>query len=145
MSVNIDEFLTFMFAIRSRLHDQAKAEGGEDYVSILRLKTLHYVSEHSPVSMSDLADFLGVAPPSATTLVNSLVKSKQLARSTDAKDRRSVHLTVTAQGQKTMTEAKRRLASRIRQLLGQLDHHEQQTLMTILRKIAQPQDTEEYV
>ncbi len=73
--------------------------------SWLHLETLRFISEFDNPAMSDVADYLKIAPPTATALVNGLVDDGFLKRSADDKDRRRVLLEVTPKGKRCITDA----------------------------------------
>jgi DNA-binding MarR family transcriptional regulator len=55
--------------------------------------------KHQPSTLNDLAQKLGVKPPSLTDPIDALVKKGYVNRTEDRVDRRKIHLTVTKKGQ----------------------------------------------
>ena len=70
-----------------------------DGLSILQIEALWYVKEEKEVLMKDLASHLFIAPPSATSLADDLVKAKLVKRSEDKKDRRTTAISLTPKGE----------------------------------------------
>jgi DNA-binding MarR family transcriptional regulator len=70
--------------------------------SFLHAETLRFIqqAEHEgkAPTMRDVADYLKIAPPSATALVNSFVKENVINRVADPEDRRVVRLTLSHKG-----------------------------------------------
>ncbi len=96
---------------------------------------LHFVQENNNASMKDLADYLCVTPPSATSLIDSLVTSKLLKRNFDTTDRRAVRLTITKSGQITMKKEFRCITGQMKNVLICLEPNEQKQLISIYNKI----------
>lgn len=80
---------------------------GKQHVSMLHGQILRFVAEQKSVTMKDLARHLSITPPSATSLVECLVKKGWLARVTDKKDRRVVRICVTQSGRKMMRRVRK--------------------------------------
>jgi len=81
----------------------------------LRIETMKFIADHNKPKMKDLADYLSITAPSATSLVNGLVKSGFVVCSTDRRDRRTSHLALTAKGK---SELKKSIASGLKLLGG---------------------------
>ncbi|MEI7620119.1 MAG: helix-turn-helix domain-containing protein, partial [Candidatus Falkowbacteria bacterium] len=56
------------------LRERAREESNLTDCSFLHMHTLHYIQENGASNMKEIANFLHITPPSATSLVNSLVK-----------------------------------------------------------------------
>jgi len=85
--------------------------------------------------MKDLAGFLGIAAPSATSLVNTLAKSELVYREADKTDRRIVRIIISKKGEKFLAAHKKFMAEKMRANLNKLSIEEQQRLEKILEKI----------
>src|ERR1035437_7081387 len=97
MENQIDRIIRLIFATNRLLHEQ-KEQGSEKQRSYLQLVTLVYVKNKTPL-MKEIADFLGIAPPSATSLANTLAKAQLVKRQTDIEDRRIVRIAITKKGE----------------------------------------------
>ena len=85
--------------------------------------------------MHEVAQFLRVSPPSATSLVNTLVKQGEVRRVEDKNDRRTVRLEVTARGHKTLYDSARRKHGLMQDAIKELNEHERMEFRNILEKI----------
>ena len=92
-----DRLLPLMFEM-GRLLKSEIARDGACLPSFLHLETLRFIQEHKSPTMSEIAEYLKIAPPSATALVNAFVKDGVIERKTDAVDRRIVRLTLSKSG-----------------------------------------------
>jgi DNA-binding MarR family transcriptional regulator len=76
-------------------------------LSVPQFRTLAYLGRQGESSLSQVADHIGVALPSASKLVNRLVSKKYAERKTQTKDRRQVKLTLTQSGSHKLEDARR--------------------------------------
>ena len=115
--MNRAEKLSFIFEtgkqLRFFMDDQVmgELEGRPtlcDELSGIQMKTAMSVSLHQPMSLSELAQRLGVSPPSASVMVDRLVEKEVLTRENDPKDRRRVQLRLHPRVQKDMNEMHQR-------------------------------------
>lgn len=85
--------------------------------------------------MIEVAKFLGITPPSTTSLIDTLVKKKMLERKKISQDRRSVRLVVTAKGKNFADRCFDELASHMEKLFSGLTLNEQRLLIKLHHKI----------
>jgi Transcriptional regulators len=116
------------------LHQKMHAHGAGP-VSMLHFKIVCFVGARGQTTMKDLAVFLGVTAPSATVLVNRLVRSGELKRIASQDDRRSVSVKLTALGRRTMRRDRRALVSRMGSILSCLSASEVDKLTVILKNL----------
>jgi MarR family transcriptional regulator for hemolysin len=74
-------------------------------LSIAQFRALDYLSQHPQVSLNDVADHLGLTPPTASKLIQKLVCQKVVARRV-ASDRRRVSLSLTQAGSAALSVAR---------------------------------------
>ena len=86
--------------------------------------------------MKEVAGFLNITPPSATSLINIMVKNGVLARREGVGDRRIVWLKITPKGEKILKRGYAQIAGKIKETLSCLSEKEQKALIHILEKIA---------
>lgn len=135
MNKRVDRIISLIFATKRAMHEQKEPHKGKN-CSFLHLITLHHV-EHSQPLMKDIAEFLGVARPSATSLVATLIKSELVHRLADASDRRNVRIVITKKGNTFLEAHRKRMAEKMRANLSRLTAKEQEQLEKILTKINQ--------
>ena len=86
--------------------------------------------------MRSLAEHLGLAVNSMTSIVDGLEQKGLASRTRSATDRRVIHVELTAQGQATYELAANAKLQFHRALLGALTEDEQEILLVLFRKIA---------
>ena len=97
-------------------------------MSIPQFRTLRFIQRNPDSSLSDLAEHLGLTLPSASKLVDGLVKQKLLTRKESAEDRRRLTLILTQTGTFIVDSA--RASARIH-LADKLKHLSDDDLETI--------------
>ena len=120
--------------MRQLSHESMQNER-EGCFSFLQLVTLRHIKEKNPL-MKDVADFLAITPPSATSLVNILTEAGLVSRSTDGSDRRIVRLAITEKGEENLEQWHKKISSHMRKRLEVLDKKEQDDLVRILTKLS---------
>lgn len=76
-------------------------------LSVPQFRTLAYIDHNADVSLSDVAEHIGLTLPSMSKIVDGLVARKLVTRQTHPADRRRLVLTLTRSGQ-TALEASRK-------------------------------------
>lgn len=135
-STSKDRLSELMFEmVRLIKHQYANDGYGPSFY--LHLETMRYLGETETADMHDVADYLRITAPSATGIVNALVKQGLVTRKPDAEDRRRVLLTVTAKGIRTLDEAcERRQAAfaRVMEPLNSADRKELARILSVITK-----------
>ena len=103
----------------------------------LQIHALFIVEERKGLTMTELAEALHVSSPSATSLVNRLVKFGWISRGHDAKNRKLVRVQLTAEGKKFLKRKHQERHAIMMELFGFLTPEEQETLASLHEKIVQ--------
>lgn len=133
MSVSSRTLATLLFSVGRLLRDRA-LEGGAS-ISYLHVATLQYVAEQKRPLMREVAHYLRIAPPSATSLVSTLVAQGDLRRIANKDDRRTVRLEVTAKGHRTIEDCVRHKHDVLQKVVSQLSERDRVDLAHILEKV----------
>jgi DNA-binding MarR family transcriptional regulator len=121
------------FACHTR-HVKDPASG--DAVSAHQASILDHLDEVDPMSMTDLADHMGVTVATMSLAIDRLERRQYVRRDRDAGDRRRVLLRVTPTGLR-LREAKSVLDPvRVEQVLGQLSPADREKALTGLDLLA---------
>lgn len=129
---SLEELISLMFSAGRLMREQVGTNVTAPY---LHLATLRYVAERKQPLMREIAQYLHIAAPSATSLVNTLVKSGQIKRIADPSDRRIVRLEITAKGQKALDDGMRQKKESLQELIKGLGDREREQLKNILKKL----------
>lgn len=99
------------------------------------LRTLDHAAE--PIRLSELAARLGIVPRSATSVVDDLEAAGLVARQPDPGDRRATLVDLTADGRQILTTLREKRRDVMVSQLARLSTDEQQTLATLLQRLAE--------
>ena len=136
-NANIEQLVSMIFTTSRLIRERSGNQEKIDPFSILQLETLRYVDEKENPSMREIADYLCITAPSATSLIDTLVKSRWLERIHDKADRRLVRLIVTPKGKEALVIGFNKITKRIPAVLGNLSEKERADLVMILEKLSQ--------
>jgi DNA-binding MarR family transcriptional regulator len=88
-----------------------------EVISVPQFRALAFVHRHPGVSLAGVAEHLGVTPPTASTVVDRLVRARLLVRTADPRERRRVSLALTPSGVRMFARlrgfARRRVQARL--------------------------------
>jgi DNA-binding MarR family transcriptional regulator len=124
-------FFTARQLMRSRVRDAGKS----DPYNWMRLEALRFVRENNNATMHDIAKYLRVTAPSATSLVSGLVRSGQLVRTVGNADKRVVRLSLSPRGAKALGEYLRNSGMVMRELFSKLEARDVRALARILQQL----------
>ncbi len=137
----INHIVSLIFKSSRLIHKHLKKEKKYlDPFSVLRLEVLHYVSEKKNPLMKEVANYFCITPPSATSLVNPLIKSRMLKRVSDKSDRRAIRLFITPKGVRKLKDGFGKIQNSMRKILVRLNKKEQENLIKILKKLSENQE-----
>jgi DNA-binding MarR family transcriptional regulator len=114
--------------IRSELR-----EHGAKKMSMPQFRTLAFVYRKERVSLSEVAEHIGLTLPTMSTLVDGLVDRGLITRREDPEDRRRMTLTLTEQGRSGFESAREATAAYLEQGLRQLSPYNRATITASMR------------
>ena len=127
---------SLLFVIGRFMRNETKQGGDGKRLSMLHFEALRFVRNHERPSMRELAGYFHITPPAATLLVDGLVKEKMLSRVLDAKDRRSVRVTLTPLGKRVLAHGIQEKMKKLQKVFFVLSPHERRLLIDLLGKMA---------
>ncbi|MEI7451641.1 MAG: MarR family transcriptional regulator [Candidatus Falkowbacteria bacterium] len=131
-----DDLIGLIFNIGQSLREKVHAKHSSDDCSFMHMHTLHFVKDRDGATMRDVANLLHITPPSATSLVNALVKKGFIKRATDANDRRTVKLQITKDGINLLKKSFKKKSAIIEQNINKLSEVEKKSFINILNKLS---------
>ncbi len=126
-------FIETIRRVKEHMTGRDALEGG---CTLVQLGLLWRISQVGNPTMKDVASFMRAAPPSATGVINGMVKAKLLKRAVDKGDRRSVRLRITPHGTRVLNCGWKMMLARMRKLLGTLSREDQSRLSLILARLS---------
>jgi DNA-binding MarR family transcriptional regulator len=100
-----------------------------------RMRLIHELSEEGPQIMTALRDKLGVGARTITVLVDGLERDGFARRAPHPEDRRATLVELTDKGRAAHHAVYAAHADRAAALFATLDHHDQQALLDLLRRL----------
>lgn len=106
----------------------------------LSIREMHLIEcvgmdKGSGKTISEIADYLKIARPSATVAVNKLEKKGYLYRQGSERDRRIVHVVLTREGRKIETYHRRYHMNMVEELKQEFVDDEQECLLRTINKL----------
>jgi DNA-binding MarR family transcriptional regulator len=98
------------------------------------LRAMYTLRREPGMPMKELAEELGMTPPSVTTLTRRLVELRLLQREADPNDSRRVLLTLTAEGATLLDSMHAAHVSRFEHLLGALSNEERAQFLDLMER-----------
>ena len=117
--------------------------GRSSDISIPQFRTMRFIQRNPDSSLSDLAEHLGLTLPSASKLVDGLVKQKLVTRKESAADRRRLTLMLTQTGTSIVDSARASARIHLAEKLKHLSDDDLETIsqaMQLLQPIFANQD-----
>ena len=131
----VDDILALYHLIRRASHPVHRAEMTPEQYWLLRL-----LRRRGALSISELAEKLGVTGSSITTACKRLEKAGLVTRERQANDERMVRVMLTRQGVERIEEWQRQRHELLTHLLAPLKQHEQDELQRLLERVLEAAD-----
>jgi DNA-binding MarR family transcriptional regulator len=132
-----NDLISLIFNTGQVLREKAREKSSFKECSFLHLQTLHYVKDKEKATMKDVANYLHITPPSATSLINSLVKGSFIKRIIDQGDRRTVKLEITKTGLLLLKNNLQRVSLIMEKAVNKLSEKEKALFINILNKLSE--------
>ena len=104
-------------------------------LSVSQFRALSYLELYPGASLSEVAEHLAIALPSASKLADILVEGNLVARQTSRTDRRRITLTLTAQGTSMLQSVRQRVQAHMAERVAALPEAERGTVIQAMRAL----------
>ena len=104
----------------------------ESKLSRSQIGTLFRLYHHGPNTVNDLADHLDVTNAAVSQLLNQMIDTELIQRSTDPKDRRVKLIALTEKGRQVVEESKRSRHIWVKDFTNYFTSQDQQMILPIL-------------
>ncbi len=128
----VDKIINSWMDITRLMRKQMRGAKHEAKMNPVQLHALIIVKEHDALTMKELAEFLHITSPSATSIVNRLVKTKWVKRIADKTNRKLVRLTLTEAGKKCVITSMKFHTKMMKDLFSLLTISDQKEFARIL-------------
>ncbi len=129
------EYLISLFFNTGRLiQEKTQKEDTVDPISMLQLEALRLIALEKP-TMKRIADYFHIKAPSATSLVNGLVKAGRVKRIEHNGDRRVVQMMITKKGELFLKDGLKQMTHHMSQVFSKLTDAQIDNFIQIMEEI----------
>ena len=121
-----------MREIRSEMRSRRSPD-----LTIPQFRTLSFISRNVGSSLLDVANHLGLTPPSTSRIVDGLIYRKMMTREDHPDDRRRIKLTVTNLGEKILETSRQDALTYLSTKLSNIDTEDREAIIKAMN-ILQP-------
>lgn len=132
----IDEILNGLQTFRRKIATESQ-HFSKGSITPAQATVLFSVKHQDNITIRGLATKLGISKSAVTKLVDELVSKQILSRAVDQTDRRSVCITLSAEGKKHIRKMKSDMEARFVHFFERLDTADLNNLKTIFNKMTQ--------
>jgi DNA-binding MarR family transcriptional regulator len=129
----LEDLVRTSFAVMAVLNRVA----AENDLSLTQLRALAILRDREP-TMAQLADYLGLERSSVSGLMDRAVRRGLARKTASREDARSVHVTLTAAGQRQSAEVAEKVAGLLAPMTTRLSAAEQKRLAALLSGMLDP-------
>jgi MarR family transcriptional regulator, lower aerobic nicotinate degradation pathway regulator len=133
--LELSEALRDFFKAARRARGRAARDPSPRGLSIAQYHLLEPLAS-GPRTNRELAELAGIAPPTATRLVDGLLQRGFVSRVEDPTDRRAVVISLTPAGRTALAKKEREYAAGRARIAEALEPHEQEVAAELLRRLA---------
>lgn len=131
---DIDEFIDLIFVINRLTKEGLENEKGSP--SYIQLQALSFISRQKNPIIKRVAEHLNITQPSATFLINNLIKLELVNRLHNTQDKRMAHLVISKKGKKELAKSFLKSKKHLYKKLSLLSARERKSFILILKKIS---------
>ena len=129
------EYLISLFFNTGRLIKEKSCNNEEiDPISMLKIEAIRLIEAEKP-TMKRIAEYLHIKAPSATSIINGLVKMGYVKRTTDSNDRRVVQIIITNKGKSFFKDRLEQMNEKVKEVLLKLKQNQIDNFIQIMEEI----------
>lgn len=123
-----------LMGFRHNMTSALVAEAKTHDWSLSHFEVIKYIAEQGNPSMKDIAAQLHITPPSASTLIDTLVAKNLVLRDKTVEDRRTIRIMLAPTAQRILSAIYKKKHSIFNSMLSKLDTKDKVELARILSK-----------
>lgn len=129
------QLISTIFSLKRIIFEQLKKAKLFAPKNHIQFETILFIARNKKCKMKDIAEFLCITPPSATSMINNLEKKGLINRNNEIHDRRTVTLSLTKKGNKYISDLHKKIKKQMEQIIAPLDKQDQTNLNNIYQKL----------
>lgn len=122
-----------IFIFRKNILKSVKREGFKHDLTFSQVEVLGFIGPTGKETMRNIADHLGITPPSATEIVKEMEKKSLVKRVDDKKDRRIVFIILSPSAKKLSVLLCKQKESMFKKMLSKLNKKDYESFERIIR------------
>lgn len=123
----------FTQILTKSLSERLVAELTHEEITLPQMQAMRYIWLHRNATVGEVAEGLDISYPSATNMLNRLVRKGLVTRHGNPADRRFVEVQITEKGERLTREMEEERTARLKQVLDQMTPDDRQALIDGLR------------
>lgn len=128
------EYLVSLFFAVGRIIREKSPDAAVDPMSMLRLETLRYIQSETP-TMKAIAIYLNVTAPSATSLIQGMVRAGYITRYSNPSDKRVSQMKITPKGALFLKNGFKQITKKSVETFSKLKPQQIDNLITVMKEI----------
>lgn len=133
--MNENKLENILFAFHRKFVDEMRKEAEKHGMNSTQIEVMGIVFHEGNPTMKEIADKLGITPPSTTTVVEVLCDKGLLARELDKSDRRITRVILTPKAIKGFSRNKNMRLNVIKNIFSKLDKEDMEEFERIVNKL----------
>ncbi len=132
----IEEIIAGYHAIKNKMHARLWQSGNnKDCITHSQIFVLSIIAENNNIGIKEISEKLSISSSASTQLVDGLVENGYAVRKASAKDRRALHLEISAKGRKYLNQFKNKRLKVVSTLFDVLTDSELRAYLALNKKI----------
>lgn len=123
----------FAQILTKSLSERLVAELTHEEITLPQLQAMRYIWLHKNATVGEVAEGLDISYPSATNMLNRLVRKGLVTRHGNPADRRFVEVQLTERGERLTRQVEEERAARMKQVLDEMSPDDRDALIDGLR------------
>ncbi|MEJ5253383.1 MAG: MarR family transcriptional regulator [Chthonomonadetes bacterium] len=123
----------FAQILTKSLSERLVAELTHEEITLPQLQAMRYIWLHRNATVGEVAEGLDISYPSATNMLNRLVRKGLVSRHGNPADRRFVEVQITEKGERITRQVEEERVARLKQVLDEMSPEDRQALIDGLR------------
>ena len=138
MDRKISELTSLLFKTKQLIRQELPTQ--HDPNGWMRLEILNFIASRVETNMRDIALYLRIRPPSATSLVSTLQRDGLVVRRKSLQDKRTVLVSLTSKGNKALGAYRITSERALQRVFSRLEHSEIEILISVLTRLHESRD-----
>ena len=129
-----EQVITLLFKLNRQIRKHMCEFEDDNQPTMLQVQAMNVISNEQ-YTMRKLAQDLGVALPTATALIDRLVKAGHVKRDVDAKDRRVIHVSLTESGKQVLQQTMKQKMEHMKVIIEKIPQEDKISICRIFSNL----------